>query len=203
MKAIIALSLTVLLFSQPLRAQNEGQLGVNFSVFNVSSLSSLFEDTPPPALAPSIGLTYHFSKQFAVRPSFSFIRSSAESSVSGSTSSFSFTQQGISIAGLVYAVSSENFSLYLGPSFGYAQGVEKSSFSGSGPGVNFSSEQERGSYIRTLNGIIGFQYAFNKRLSVIGETGIGYSNQNRTGSSPAISTIGLLNSGVGVIFYVN
>jgi predicted porin len=163
MKAIIALSLTVLLFSQPLRAQNEGQLGVNFSVFNVASLSGLFEDTPPPALAPSIGLTYHFSKQFAIRPSFSFVRSSSESSTSGFTSSFSVTQQGISIAGLVYAVS----------------------------------------YIRTLNGIIGFQYAFNKRLSVIGETGIGYSNQNRTGSSSALTTIGLLNSGVGVIFYVN
>jgi hypothetical protein len=66
---------------------------------------------------------------------------------------------------------------------------------------------------RTILGLFGVQYAFNKKISVFGEIGFGYTIRDQrnfivdaSGDGPfkrPISQMGLQGSGIGVLFYLN
>jgi hypothetical protein len=108
----LALTLA-LLPALPTAAQEKGQIGIDLSVG--------FSSAPQ-----TLGLTYHVTKRFAVRPLFSFEHDSSDSVASffaapdGSVDATTTTTTDSFAAGieaLLYIARSEGFSTYIGASY--------------------------------------------------------------------------------------
>jgi opacity protein-like surface antigen len=183
----VPLVVVLLLFSIPAAAQEPGKVGVAMG------------------FPGSIGIIWHLTDTVAVRPDFSFARTSSESE-SSTLKSHSWNL-GTGVSALFYVGKlRENVRTYVSPRFAYSR-----THTGSEPrevvlnsGTNGNSYQYAGSF--------GVQYAPSSGFSVYGEAGIAYVRSDSTFTSTVISgvvtgkstnsTFGTC-AGVGVVLYCN
>jgi len=176
-------------------AQETGKLGLNMRV------------------EPSfqIGITYHISKLFALRPSLGFSKESLESETEipgkkdqpartgKKEEDRTFLNFGLGFLFCLY--SREDFSAYTGLHLGYAHESGEVSISG-----RRERDLEDTGDIWRGNALLGLQCMVTKNLGIFGEVGAGYSQGefNRANVREAKRTQkrwGLMNSGVGLVFY--
>lgn len=131
------------------------------------------------ATAPSgIGILWHVSDQVAVRPEFSFQRTSTETSgatvVAGTATSWLLGSGG---SVLFYTGKWDNLRAYVSPRFAFAH-TKSTSTTG-------STSSNPTSY--TISGSAGAQYSLGDRFAVFGEWGLNYGWQSAsyTSSIPA------------------
>jgi hypothetical protein len=176
--------LAVVVLAVPCHAQELHQLGLDFSVGSSSQ---------------TLGVTWHVGPVVALRPTFNFSHTKADSESLSSpdgavtqTSTAKTTNVGAGLEALAYVSRREPLSTYLAGSYRYG---------------HISTEGlVRGSHTNTAAALLGAQYAFNKHLSIYGETGISYTSsetdaQGLVGPSRA-HTINTLNTNIGAIFYL-
>jgi hypothetical protein len=152
-----------------------------------------------PAGIETVGVTWHVTPTVALRPTFNFSHTKADSdTLSGldgtvtQTNTAKTTNVGGGLEALAYLSRSEPLSTYLAGSYRY--------------GHISANGGARGSHSNTAAASLGAQYAFNKRLSIYGETGIRYTSseiaaQGLVGASRT-HTVNTLNSNIGAIFYL-
>jgi len=165
-------------------AQESGKLGIHLKV----------------TAGNEIGGIFHISRKIALRPSVSFERTNRErSEVKTSISADKIettTMFGTGLSGLYYMGTEDDFAIYVGVNVFYAQLDFKSDYTG------YRNEM----YEAGLNGMFGAQHKLGKRASIFGEFGFGFSGENdqdsRFGTFHS-KHFGVINSGIGVIFYLN
>jgi len=177
-------------------SQEKGAFGLNFRV------------DPQ----PRIGMTYHFSKQFALRPYIGFSWGSTESegeivplddlpafrgNREEDTSYLSF-----GLGFLFYFYSRRDISAYTGINFNYTHETSDSSITRP---LRQIEEDVKGDVYQTT-AILGLQCRLLKNLAIFGEAGFGYSygkhkRENRLDVTTTSTRWGLANSGIGLVFY--
>jgi hypothetical protein len=200
MKHIGTLTLCILLvFGSLSTAQEAGQVGINMRV-------------DP---APRIGLTYHLSKKFALRPFVGFTLGSVEAE----NEFIPRNQQGLPDPrviesereedssrvtvglGLLYFVhNGPGISVYTGVNFSYTRDTVDVEVSWRDQGWTDQGEVFGG------NALLGLQCKLLKNLGIFGEIGLGYSSgsyehENDSQATRISSRWGLTNSGIGLVFY--
>jgi hypothetical protein len=165
-----------LLMANPANAQEKGQTGVTMGY---------------PA---SVGLVWHPSDAFALRPELSLSTSSFDSSSSGERDTSTIA---IGLSGLFYLGKWESLSAYLSPRFTYSR-LRLDGFSAGFP------DNESKTY--AWSGSFGTQYALHRKFSVFGEVGVAYSHSDEQfGSTLAVTDSNTdtwsTRTGVGVLFY--
>ena len=150
----------------------------------------------------SIGILWHISDDWALRPEFGFTSTSSDSTFSSDA-----TTVNVGVSGLYYVSKWDQVRAYVSPRFTYGH----SSSSGTG---TISTSSTNSSYGGA--GSFGVQYSPHKRFAVYAETGIGYSHSESTTTAvvvvqppgiaqppvTATSANWSTRSGVGVIFYL-
>ena len=147
----------------------------------------------------SIGIVWHVSNDFAVRPEFGFSRNWTDSSFSSDS-----TLVNVGASALYYVSKWDSVRSYVSPHFTYGH----SSSGGSG---TISTSSTGSTY--SVVGSFGVQYSPHKRFAVYAETGLGYGRSENTTTSivtgipqvvaKATGSSVSTRSGVGVIFYFN
>jgi hypothetical protein len=139
----------------------------------------------------SVGVIFHATDKVAVRPEFTFTRSSTDSGpIHASAWSI-----GTGVSALFYLGSFDRVHPYVSPRFSYT----RSSSSAEGSAISSTTSNGTGVF-----GSFGAQYSPSAKFSVFGETGFGYTSNS---SKSDASGIELKNhtwgtrAGVGVIFY--
>jgi hypothetical protein len=162
--------------------------------------------------SPRIGITYHISGKFALRPYFGFSKGTETSDVvieperlpprpertgtrEEDTTRISF---GLGLLYSVYSV--RHFTAYTGINFGYTSENSDVSFSWRDDDVSNKGE------ILSGNIMFGLQANIMKNLSIFGEVGFGYSqgdfdHVNNVDLKSKQTRWGLTNSGIGLAFY--
>lgn len=177
-----------------LYSQDKGKIGIGFKAGSSSS----------------VGITWHFTQRFAVRPSFGYSRSryiyedmvityGERQPVTSSISA--------NLAFLCYAIRRGALSTYLAPYIGYSRSTSWSYSAGYDYGT---AVFENVLQTYSTGGILGLQYSIVPRVSLFGEMGFGYSHTAATGGAPnavtahyKVNNWTLSNAGVGVIIYFN
>lgn len=210
MRYIVA-SLSLLMALAPTcLAQTRSQFGFNFSVNPASSSPN-----------STIGVTYHMTDRFAVRPLVRFDRKRfKEVAAVAVVSSFSFgstqsstqeefdadVKQSSWAAGvglLCYVSRSENLSTYVSGSFEYSHVKSEWTLPSLPFGMDvFSSFRNYTGSGKSVTGSFGLQYAVAKKFSVFGEVGVRYGTVDRSAATRDYSDLGSINSGLGLIFYL-
>jgi hypothetical protein len=158
----------------------------------------------------TVGVIYHVSDRFAIKPDISVTNTSGDTSSTGSAGGFPATftstrdawEVGFGVSALFYVGKWDALRTYVSPKFAYARGTSSTAFSsGSSPGnssaINDSTYGAAGSF--------GVQYTLGKRFSILGEAGLGYTRLKLSDdvADQTISTTNTVGSRarVGVIFY--
>lgn len=200
MKLISIFSSCILLFGGSLSlAQEAGQVGINMRV-------------DP---APRIGLTYHLTRQFALRPYVGFTLGSLEAD----TEFIPRNQQGlpdprliesareerssritVGLGLLFYVYQGRDISVYTGANFSYSRESVEVTVSWRDQGWTDRGEVFGG------NALLGLQCRLLKNLGIFGEIGMGYSggsyeHDNNGEATRSSSRWGVTNSGIGLVFY--
>ena len=165
--------------------------------------------------APRIGLTFHISNRFALRPYVGFSISSTETEnefvprnqdglpdprvISGERQEDS-TRITAGLGLLYIFYSGRSMSVYTGANFSYTRDTVEVDVSWRDQGW-----KDRGE-ILGLNAILGLQGRLLDSLGIFGEVGIGYSGGNyehedRFEATRKTSRWGITNSGIGLVFY--
>jgi opacity protein-like surface antigen len=167
-------------------AQKKGQFGFNLSVNSGSA----------------IGVTYHLSDRFALRPSLSYTRTTFETTTTY-YDGFRYVERkveqtdktyGGGLEGLLYFPSSNDFTMYLGAGISYLK-TERAV----PDDFLFSPDFKTGNI--SLDGSLGLQYALSKNLSVYGEIGFNYIDGDDDADF-SVSGLSTRNSGIGIILYL-
>jgi hypothetical protein len=159
--------------------------------------------------APRIGFTYHISNNFALRPSIGFSLNSTDAEADFETrrgdllegqrqSDGSNLNFGLGL--LFYIHRADEITIYTGINLGY--GILKSTVTFENRAQDF---EDTGNSIRA-NALLGLQCQLLKNLGVFGEVGFGYNHtefthDNRADASLRQNQWGLINTGIGLIFY--
>jgi hypothetical protein len=193
---------TVFLVSFPF-AQDRGDFGLNFRV------------DPQ----PRIGVSFHISSRFAVRPYIGFSFGSTEvkteyealvnpgiirSEKEQDTASLNF---GLGL--YYYFFSRRDFNVFTGINFNYSRETLDASYSDIRPlkpQPGITREEEETGEIYQTSALLGLQCRLSKNLSVFGEIGVGYTfgrveHDNLSETTVKSTRWGLANSGIGIIFY--
>jgi hypothetical protein len=160
--------------------------------------------------SPRIGMTYHISRNFALRPYIGFSIGTEKSEteyqpltnlpyVSGERDTET-TSVTLGFGFLFYFYSARDISVYTGLNFGYSRVNRDISFS-----WRDDTLEEDGETYQT-NALLGLQCQVANHLSLFGEIGLGYTrglfNQdNITDTNTKTNKWGLVNTGVGLVFY--
>jgi hypothetical protein len=200
MKNISTLSVCILLVCGSLGlAQEAGQVGINMRV-------------DP---APRIGLTYHLSQKFALRPYVGFTLGSVEADnefiprnqqglldpvVIESEREESTSRFTVGLGLLFYVHKSRSLSVYTGANFSYTRDTVEVEVSWRDRGWTDRVEVFGG------NALLGLQCELLDNLGIFGEVGLGYSSgtyehENNNEATRNTSRWGLTNSGIGLVFY--
>ena len=159
---------------------------------------------------PRIGMTYHISGKFALRPyiGFSIGNEEAESDfqpernrpvIRGTRKEDSINIH-YGMGFLFYFYSTRDFSAYTGLNLGYTRVNKEISFSWRDDEIREDGE----TYLASA--ILGLQAQIMKNLGIFGEVGFGYSLGKFNRRNDAETQIdsqrwGLTNTGVGIVFY--
>jgi hypothetical protein len=184
----IALSVFLTAFflvANPLNAQEKGKLGLTL---------------------PGIGVIWHVTKDFAIRPNLGF---SWFSTTAGNGSQYASDSDGssftASVAGLFYLHSVGDLNFYLCPRYSYRRyTTDQTSVSPSQTMSYTTTNTGNG-----IAGLWGLEYALTKRLTVFGEIGLGYTRTKTTTTLPFTlnpTTHGndlSTTAGFGLHFYLN
>ena len=154
----------------------------------------------------SVGVIWHASEKFAVRPEFTFSHSSLESSI-GETDS---TAVGVGLSALFYTKKWDNAAMYFAPRFAWTHSSAESrtdfdDFTRVLLPEPIDTERESSANAYLYSGSVGAQGWIGRRFSVFGEVGFAYT----TGSSESDSFLSnetsvkgfSLRSGVGAVLY--
>lgn len=160
--------------------------------------------------SPRIGMTYHISGKFALRPYVGFSIENEEVKrefqpeqnrpvIKGARKEDS-TNIHFGLGFLFYFYSTRDFSVYTGLNFGYTGVNKEISFSWRDDAIKEDGE----TYLASV--MLGLQGQVMKNLGIFGEVGFGYSLGKFNRRNDAESDIdsqrwGLANTGVGIIFY--
>jgi opacity protein-like surface antigen len=174
----------------------------------------LFGSIPCPAVAQdqrtvgvtmgypaSFGVLWHVSSSVAIRPEFSFTRTSNEfTSALGTVTSSDVSAVGVGASAIFYLSDVNKLRTYVSPRFTYA----RTTSSTKGDGVSTGSSGSGKSYSGGV--AFGAEYALGDRFSVFGEVGVGYANQKSssdisTFQSSTVSHTWSSRTGVGVVLY--
>lgn len=168
---------------------------------------------------PRIGVTYHLSEKFALRPyiglSFGSVTSESEfEPLDGIGLVIDETEEESTnlIFGLglfYYFYSKRDFSLYTGINFNYTRETVEVSFSSSRPLrpiPEIEIDEDSTGDIYQTSALLGVQCKLMKNLAIFGEIGFGYTygkfeRENRMELNTESKRWGLANSGIGLIFY--
>lgn len=150
----------------------------------------------------SFGIIWHATEKVAVRPDFSFTRTTLDTPVSSSAWSF-----GTNVSVLLYLRKYDNVRTYVSPRFSYARTSSTVSVSSATQAV--LTEQTTTTSTSGGAGLFGAQYSPSARFSVFGEAGLSFSHRsteplvnNATTSTGKLTGNGWGTTGnVGVIFY--
>jgi hypothetical protein len=153
----------------------------------------------------AIGLTYHLSERFAIRPGVDFQRVVKEvvfnvyrdSTYEIEKDQITYTQYRGDLSGLRYIKSQDQLKTYLGVKLSGGRSV----YEGPSFGRNRSTLDK--SWLVGVGVFGGLQISINRHLSVFSEVGIRYEITTRSQSS--ISTNNYIlsgySSGVGILYY--
>jgi len=147
----------------------------------------------------SIGILWHATDKLAIRPDFTFARSTLDAPASSSTWSF-----GTNISALLYIRKYENVRTYFSPRFSYSR--TSSTLSVSSPTQLVFADQTTTTSATGGAGLFGAQYSPAARFSVFGEAGLSFSHRatgpllNNTSTKVKGNGWGTT-AGVGVVFY--
>ena len=143
----------------------------------------------------SVGLVWHPSDAFALRPELSLSTVSSDSSMTGVRDGSSV---GVGLSALFYVGRWDSLRAYVSPRFTFNR-VRIDSFNDAGPTKTYG-----------WSGSFGTQYALHRKFSVFGEVGVGHSHAVERFASTVFgssmvsqSTIDSWSTrtGVGVLFY--
>jgi len=110
----------------------------------------------------SVGVLLSGSDQVAIRPDFSFSKSSTDTTSVATTNSFDSWQVGAGVSALCYMGKPDAFRTYWTPRIG----------------VNHQSANSNGANLYNASGSFGAQYGVGSRFTVFGEVGVNYAWQN-------------------------
>lgn len=160
--------------------------------------------------SPRIGMTFHISEKFAIRPYIGFSIGSEESEsefqpridlpvIKGKREEDS-TSVNFGLGFLFNFLSAQDFSLYTGLNFGYSRVNREISFS-----WRDGNLEETGETLQA-NALLGLHCQVMKNLGIFGEIGFGYTygkfdSENGVETDVNTRRWGLANSGVGIVFY--
>jgi hypothetical protein len=160
--------------------------------------------------SPRIGMTYHISGKFALRPYVGFSIGNEETDaefqpernlpmISGTRKENS-TNIHFGLGFLFYFYSAGDFSVYTGFNVGYTQVNREITFSWR------DSEIKEDGDTYQVSAMLGLQGQVLKNVGIFGEVGFGYSigkfnRRNDTENETSSQRWGLANTGVGIIFY--
>lgn len=154
----------------------------------------------------SVGVIWHASEKFAVRPEFSFSQSSVELSLSESDR----TTVGVGLSALFYTKKWDNAAMYFSPRFAWSHSTAetRTDFDDFPPVIfieSIDTERESSANSYAYSGSVGAQGWIGRRFSVFGEVGLEYmTGSAETDSFPSSdsSVKGFnLRSGVGAVLY--
>lgn len=189
----------ILAFSFPLivSAQQKGQLGVNLRISS----------------STAIGVTYHVTDRFGVRPFVSYNRQTSERayifySVGGEDPTVikvnpKTEELGGGLGAFFYLSSPSELRIYLGTDFSYSKYINEVPYYGPLQEVWLIRATTEGIH---LNSLFGLQYELSKQVRVVGEIGLGLvfkKSKDDYGEKVELSgrQFGLINSGLGFVFY--
>lgn len=211
MRSIFAILLCALLMIvAPAQAQEAGQIGINARLT---------------ATAPSIGLTYHLTDAFMLRPSVTYQHTEDEQTVAldlpipgvpgfSSDVETESTLIGLSLGGFYFIdTRSRDVLPYLGVDVGYLnrESDQPSATVDPLPGGGFAPQIdtiEVDEDILRVDGVLGFQYRPADRFALFGEVGL-RAEFSEGGAGPggdaetSGTQIGLLTRAAGLVFYFN
>jgi opacity protein-like surface antigen len=148
----------------------------------------------------SIGVLWHVSKRVAVRPEFSFTRTSNEfTSALGTTASTTAATFGAGASGIFYLTGREKLRTYLSPRYSYARLT-------TGADDSAAVSTDGAGHTHSLTGSFGAEYGLSNRFSVFGEAGLGYNSQKTSSALGPARSASVTHSwgtrtAVGVVLY--
>jgi hypothetical protein len=176
---------SLLLAVTNLFSQEKGQLGLGFKVGSSQSL----------------GVTWHLSKTFALRPGAIFrwatINRSDVRSVLAREPEKELSVGG-SFSGLFYLGTNEKLSIYVGPEFEYLRTENNARVSSQPSPIEENVNEFAG------KALFGLQYPFSQKFSIYGEVGLRFSfekKRNSLAGQTETKAVAASNSGLGFIFY--
>jgi hypothetical protein len=160
--------------------------------------------------SPRVGMTFHISSKFALRPYVGFSIANEETDaefqpegnrplVRGTRKEDS-TNLHFGLGFFYYFYSVGDFSVYTGLNFGYTRVNREITFSWRDGDVNEDGETFQ------VSALLGLMGQVMKNMGIFGEVGFGYSSgqfnrRNDRENESSSQRWGLANAGVGVVFY--
>jgi hypothetical protein len=179
---ILAASLSV---PAPAYAQDKGDVGLTMGYPN------------------AIGVIYHVSDRFAIRPEITFSTSSGKNESPLSTTEGDTVSVGVGVSGIFYLRQWDKLRTYVCPRYTYNHGENTTTSTLINPLFD-DNESTITSNAHSFVGTFGAQFSVHERFSIFGEVGAAYSHQRTRsevsgirGSSNQFAT----RTGAGVIFY--
>ena len=194
MKKIILFILMLLFLTSLSPSWEKGSVGINLRI-------------DP---SPRVGMAYHISGRFALRPyvGFSIGNEEAEGEfqpeqnrpVIEGTRNEDSTNFHFGLGFLFYFYSARDFSVYTGLNFGYTRVNREISFSWRDDEIKENGENYRTSVM------LGLQGQVMNNVGIFGEVGFGYTfgkfnRRNDAETEIESKSWGLANTGIGIIFY--
>jgi len=151
----------------------------------------------------AIGVIYHVTDRFAIRPEITFAITNGKSESSISTTEGDTATIGVGVSGIFYLQQADKLRTYLCPRYTYTHSDSTTTSSVLGP-VFGDSETTTTNNAHALVGTFGAQYSLHERFSIFGEVGAGFTHTRSqsdlsglSSSSNQLST----RTGAGVILY--
>ncbi len=151
----------------------------------------------------AIGLIYHVTDRFAIRPEITFSVSSGKNESPTSTTEGDTVAVGVGISGIFYMRQDDKLRTYVCPRYAYTHGESTTTSSFLAPLV-IDSEITTTTNAHSILGTFGAQYAVHERFSIFGEVGAGYTHQRGHSEISGLKSTTnqfATRTGAGVIFY--
>ena len=151
----------------------------------------------------AIGVIYHVTDRFAIRPEITFAISNGKSESPVSTTEGDTATIGVGVSGIFYLKHADKLRTYICPRYAYTHSDSTTTSSILGP-VFDDGETTTTNDAHAVVGTFGAQYALHERFSIFGEVGAGFTHtrsQSDLGGLSSSSNQFATRTGAGVIFY--